>query len=124
MPVRSLSSSVFKWPNAETTLGALKRWAERIGRENEEVIRIGCFGSYARGDWGVGSDLDVIVILKRSDLPFERRAVGWDTTELPVPVDLLIYTEEEWESLKGGTFHRRVSREIIWVFTRPTPSPS
>jgi predicted nucleotidyltransferase len=37
-----------------------------------EVVRVGYFGSYARGDWGVGSDLDLIIIVDRSDEPFAR----------------------------------------------------
>ncbi|WP_376791658.1 nucleotidyltransferase domain-containing protein [Thermoflexus sp.] len=53
----------------------MRIWAERVARERPEVLRIGYFGSYARGDWGVGSDLDLVVIVRRSDLPFERRAV-------------------------------------------------
>lgn len=50
-----------------------------------EVVRVGDLGSYARGDWGVGSDLDLIIIVDQSDDPFERRAARWDATELPVP---------------------------------------
>jgi uncharacterized protein len=52
MPVRSLSSSVFVWPDARTVHQAVGRWAERIGRGRKDVRRIGYFGSYARGDWG------------------------------------------------------------------------
>jgi hypothetical protein len=47
----------------------------------------------------VGSDLDLVVIVKNSDQPFQRRAVTWDTVELPVPTDVLVYTEEEWQLL-------------------------
>ena len=77
MPVRLLSSPVLKWPDAQTVDKAVRRWAEDIHQNRKDVLRIGYFGSYARGDWGVGSDLDLIVIVKHSDLPFERRSVGW-----------------------------------------------
>ncbi|MGB9867724.1 MAG: nucleotidyltransferase domain-containing protein [Bacillota bacterium] len=30
---------------------------------HEEVISIGCFGSLARGDWSVGSDAHLIVVV-------------------------------------------------------------
>jgi predicted nucleotidyltransferase len=43
------------------------------------VLEIGYFGSYARGDWGVGSDVDLIVIVAESELPRERRAVEFGT---------------------------------------------
>lgn len=43
----------------------------------------------ARGDAGVGSDLDLEAVVEQSALPFERRAVEWDLQSLPVPGDLL-----------------------------------
>ena len=82
-------------------------------------MRIGYFGSYARGDWGVGSDVDVVIVIQRSRQPFGQRAAEWDTTELPVPADVLVYTEEEWQSLKeGGRFSEALQREGIWVYVR------
>ncbi len=119
MPVRLLSSSVFAWPDAKTVDQAMRCWAEKVARTREDVRHIGYFGSYARGDWGVGSDLDVIVIVKDSNQPFERRAVEWDLAELPVPADLLVYTEEEWQSLpRQGRFYQTVMQEAIWVWER------
>lgn len=116
MPVRSLSSSVFTWPDAKTVDQAVRRWAEKVVRTREDVRRIGYFGSYARGDWGVGSDLDLIIVVRESAQPFERRAAEWDVTELPVPTDVLVYTEEEWRSLsQQGRFYQTVMREGIWV---------
>lgn len=65
----------------------------------------------------MGSDLDLIVVVERSDLPFERRAVEWDTTDLPVPADLLVYTEDEWRLLpQRGGFYNTLVREVVWVF--------
>ncbi|MHB8731893.1 MAG: nucleotidyltransferase domain-containing protein [bacterium] len=92
MPVRSLRSSVFKWPDGRTVDEAVRRWAASVVRRRQDVARIGYFGSYARGDWGVGSDLDLIIVVERSDQPFERRAAGWDATGLPVQADVLVYT--------------------------------
>ena len=116
MPVRSLSSPVFKWPDAAAVDRALRSWAHRIAAERSEVRRIGYFGSYARGDWGVGSDLDVIIIVTATAAAFERRAVEWDLTGLPVPADALVYTEDEWRAL-GPTsrFRETVEREAVWV---------
>jgi len=96
---------------------ALKRWAEKIARERPEVIRLGFFGSYARGDWGVGSDLDLIIIVAGSDKPFEMRPSDFDTLDLPVPADLLVYTQEEWQALKPESrFFHRLDREAAWVY--------
>ena len=53
MPVRSLSSSVLRWPDIRAVDEATRRWAvEEVGRR-KGVLRVGYFGSYARGDWGV-----------------------------------------------------------------------
>ena len=120
MPVRLLSSSILKWPDAEAVDSAVRRWAENAGQECEDVQMIGYFGSYARGDWGVGSDLDVVVVVGSSKRSFERRGFEWDTTMLPVPVDLLVYTEQEWQSLtRQGRFGSSVLKEVVWVFMRP-----
>ena len=119
MPVRSLSSSVLKWPDSQTVDQAVRRWAEKVARQRQHVVRIGYFGSYARGNWGVGSDLDLIIVVESSDQSFERRAANWDMIEVPVPVDVLVYTNEEWQSLgKHGRFYQTVMREILWVYIR------
>jgi len=116
MPVRSLNSSVLKWPDKSSVEKVLRHWVEKAKKDKPEVLGIGYFGSYSRNDWGVGSDLDVIIILKSSSLPFLRRSVEWDTREIPVPVDLLIYTEEEWQSLSNSRFYKVVMNEAVWIY--------
>jgi len=111
MPVRSWTSSVLKWPDAPTVLEALRQWAETVWRP--DVVGIGYCGSYSRGDWGVGSDLDVVIFVERATASPERRAAEWDLTGLPVPVDVLVYTPEEWENLP-----RRLREETVWLYRR------
>ena len=119
MPVRSLTSSVLRWPDAQTVDRAVRPWAESLAQRRTDVVRIGYFGSYARGDWGAGSDLDVVIVVERSGQPFGRRAAEWDATELPVPADVLVYTEAEWQSLQhGGRFPQTLRDEMTWVYTR------
>ena len=120
MPVRSLHSPVRTWPDAGTVDRAVRRWAEELGRSRKDVLRVGYFGSYARGDWGVGSDLDVVVVVETAEQPFERRGVQWDATGLPVPADLLVYTQEEWDRLgrEGGRLYRTIMQEGRWVWAR------
>jgi len=98
---------------------AVRRWAEKVGSSRKGVARIGYFGSYARGNWGVGSDLDLVIIVKDSDKPFEKRGREWNTAELPVPVDVLVYTQKEWRSLiEQSPFARSIAKETIWVFRK------
>ncbi len=124
MPVRSLISSVLKWPDARTVELALRGWVARLVESRPEVLGVAYFGSYARGNWGPGSDLDILIIVRSAQEPFERRAAGWDATELPVPADVLVYTEDEWLKLREtGRFHDRVMREAIWMYPAP-PLPA
>jgi predicted nucleotidyltransferase len=119
MPVRSLSSSVLKWPDAHSVDEVVRLWTQRALNRRDDVLRIGYFGSYARGDWGVGSDLDVTIILENSQQPFEKRSMAWDTLELPVPTDVLVYTQEEWQSLSPQRrFHQTLRRETVWVYVK------
>ena len=115
MPVRSLSSSVLKWPDAKTVDAAARYWAGKILQDRQGVLGIGYFGSYARGDWGVGSDLDLIIIVESCGQPFLRRSEEWNVTELPVPADVLVYTKEEWQSLSKGRFYQTVMQEAVWI---------
>jgi predicted nucleotidyltransferase len=99
-------------------LSALSTWANQLVIDRPEIQRIGCIGSYAREDAGPGSDLDLVIILKDSDQPFMDRAAAFDTTSLPVPTDLLVYTAEEFERVTGEPtrFARVLLEEAHWVY--------
>ncbi|MBD3183133.1 nucleotidyltransferase domain-containing protein [Candidatus Poribacteria bacterium] len=114
MPVRYLNSPIMKWPDAKMVDSAVRKWASAAANDRDDITQIGYFGSYARGDWGVGSDLDLIVILRNSQLPFEKRTLGWDTSEIPVPVDLMVYTEGELN--KENSFIQTALNEAVWVY--------
>ena len=114
MPTRFLHSSVFRWPDAETVIKALTRCAQKMIKAKPEVLAIGYFGSYARGDQGVGSDLDVLIIVRACETPFNRRAALWDLTDLPVDADVLVYTQAEWQALDlNKRFHRMLLNEKV-----------
>ena len=96
----------------------MRAWAIEAARRYPELIRAGYFGSYARGDWGVGSDLDLVIVVEKAAEPFERRPLRWDLSSLPVPTELLVYAETEWRRLhdEGGRFARTLAREAVWVY--------
>jgi predicted nucleotidyltransferase len=112
-----LDSSVLRWPERADIERALVRWAAEQFERRRELSRLGCFGSYARGEDGVGSDLDLIAVVSSDARPFTRRGADWDTEKLPVPVDLLVYTEKEWQDLveEGGRFAETLQREVRWI---------
>jgi len=98
----------------------MRRWAADLARAHPEVLGVGYFGSYARGDWGVGSDLDVVIVVEQSAKPFEMRAAAWDTRDLPVPADVLTYSREEWLHLvQTRSAFGTLAREMVWVWGGP-----
>ncbi len=117
MPVRLLSSSVLAWPDRRAAADALRRWALRTAAARPALRRVGYFGSYARDAWGVGSDLDVILVVSASPQPFARRSADWDPTDLPVPADVLVYTEDELAVIDPASrFGRVLAGEVVWVY--------
>jgi len=62
-------------------------------------VAIYLFGSYAYGRPGAGSDVDLLVVVEESPLdPFSRDARAYRAlAEIPVPVDVQVYTREEFE---------------------------
>ncbi|MGC9398863.1 MAG: nucleotidyltransferase domain-containing protein [Anaerolineae bacterium] len=115
MPTRSLNSSVLTWPDRQEIERALQKWVHTHVLHHPEVLRVGYCGSYARGDWGVGSDLDLIILLTDTEQPVIRRARMWDTLSLPVPTDVLVYTAAEWRAL-CQRHARIVQQPICWVY--------
>ncbi|MFU8772268.1 MAG: nucleotidyltransferase family protein [Anaerolineales bacterium] len=83
-----------------------------------QISRVGYFGSYARGDWGVGSDLDMIIIVEEAERSFSERALDYDTSQFPVPLDKLVYTVDEWRDLaqRSPQFYKIIKREVVWVY--------
>lgn len=120
MPVRLFDSSVIKWPDLETVLQALDSWVVDCAQERGELLKAGYFGSYARGNWGVGSDLDLILIVDSSNKPFPQRGLDWDTSLLPVPADVVVYTLEEWHRMlaQDERFIRMIEKEARWFYHR------
>lgn len=120
MPVRSLHSSVLKWPDAAVVDRAARQWASRIAALHPEVLFIAYFGSYARGDWGVGSDLDLLILVGASQRPFFERSLDFDLSDLPVPAEVLIYTQADWEalSIQSPRFYSTLIKEWVPIFQR------
>ncbi len=117
MPVRSLHSSVRKWPDPDRVLEETRQWASHLAESQPTVLAIGLFGSYGRGDAGVGSDLDIIILVREDERPLHRRFIG-APEELPLPADILVYTLAEWRDLhrRGGRFSETIRRETRWLY--------
>lgn len=120
MPVRSLNSSIMRWPKRKTVEAALRQWAAREMAGNSRIQRVGYFGSYSRNEASVGSDLDVVIVLDSSNHPFHQRAIAFDFSSIPVPVEAVIYTSEEWDQLEAHSprFYQLLRDKAVWVSIR------
>ena len=49
MPVRSLNSSVLRWPDGEDVLAAARQWAKQLAERVPTVLAVGCFGHFVAG---------------------------------------------------------------------------
>ena len=79
----------------EEVVGFLKK--RLSGREIQAAWLFGSFVSDSAGPW---SDLDILII-RPSELPFVERPRDFaDLLELGIPVDILVYTPDEFDQME------------------------
>ncbi len=102
------------------------RWARTQRQQNPDLLAVGVFGSYGRGDAGVGSDLDLLLILKVCDLPIWERLRRWNTGTLPLACDLLVNSLKEWHSLPqwNPRLATALGHDTRWLAGEPPHSPA
>jgi predicted nucleotidyltransferase len=95
--------------NRDDVIKEIKRFKEN-NKERYRILKIGLFGSSARGAAGPDSDLDVVVLLEKQDL-FHLIGIKQDLEEqLNIPVDIVSYRE------KMNTFLKhRIDAEAVYV---------
>src|SRR5436190_18157900 len=96
MLTKSSNLPVLKWPERAEVVAGLRQWIDRQHASHPELVRVGYFGSLNDGvRYGVGSDADVVAVVTHSSRErwYERPLDFDDPSEVPVPVDLFVYTE-------------------------------
>ena len=88
-------------------------------------MAVGVFGSYGRGDAGVGSDLDLLLIVQECDEPIWERLRRWNTGSLPLACDLLVYILAEWHSLPSWNprLPLALKEDTRWLAGKPPALP-
>lgn len=74
---------------------AMDQYAAALFQQCPELEEIVVFGSMAEGNYAPGSDIDVLLVLSRSEDPVWERVPRLLPRSFPVPVDLFPYTREE-----------------------------
>lgn len=123
MQKQSSDSAAIRLPDRETLIEKLKRMVAQMLEDFNEVEEVILFGSLARGDDGINSDADVLIVLNSS--PYERHFdripeyagafLSFDTD-----VDVFPYTRVKLDSMKedGNLFIKSVLEEGISLSKR------
>ena len=104
------------------TQAALLEQVTRTIVERFHPKRILLFGSHARGDAGSDSDLDVFIEMQTSRRPPERAIEVSAAFGLrPWPLDVVVYTPEEVQRLRGvgGTLLSVIEKEGKVLYEQP-----
>jgi len=104
------------------THAALLEQVTRTIVERFHPKRIVLFGSHARGDTGLDSDLDVFIEMQTSRRPPERAIEVSAAFGLrPWPLDVVVYTPEEVQRLRGvsGTLLSVIEKEGKVLYEQP-----
>ncbi len=83
--------------NRDKVLSAIRSVAVRIRQDHPEVLSVRLFGSIARGDQVGTSDADILIVLRAETPgnPLEWIRTYYGYFRLPVPIDLLVYSEDQ-----------------------------
>ncbi|MGB9749963.1 MAG: nucleotidyltransferase domain-containing protein [Caldisericia bacterium] len=100
--VKSLGSAKIISLNKDKILDEMKKIVEKIKNdEKENLVDIILFGSLAKGDYTGFSDVDIVIILKNSELNFIKRIQKYlKYFYLDIPVDLFVYTLPEFKKMR------------------------
>jgi uncharacterized protein len=91
----------------------------RLSQAAPPCTRVILFGSHARGDAGVHSDLDFLVIEPEvENAALESVRLRRELGDMLVPMDIIVTSQrrvEEWRDVRGSLIHAALSggRELV-----------
>jgi predicted nucleotidyltransferase len=101
-------------------LERVQRAIAALASRRPELERVLLFGSVAAGQAVPGSDVDLLVILERSETAFIDRIPLYTPEGCGVDVDVFPYTRQEIEGMlaEGNSFLRGALRDGMVIFSR------
>jgi len=114
---KSSSSVKVFFADKDKVLRQLKAYAKKLRRSHPEVERVGFFGSYATDTYGPASDVDLLIVLRKSSKCFLDRIPDYVPDNLSVSCDCFPYTNNEIEKMKqdGNPWICHVLKEVVWL---------
>ena len=92
------SSPVPRFADRDEMVALARQFSGRLAAARPEIRKIILFGSFARGDYGARSDLDLLIVLEHSDKPLGERLHDYLQFVPGYPIDILPLTEAEIDS--------------------------
>ena len=99
MPRIFFPSSDPTFLDEEKIVSELRELSLKISKKNGKIKRIYLFGSYAESNACLRSDADILIVVSQDERPMMDRLDEFmlEFADASVPVDVLVYTEEELE---------------------------
>jgi len=117
MPEKSSNFVKVVFADKGKVMRQLHRFVTELKRTRSEVEMVGLFGSYATDTFGPASDVDLLIILRKSSKRFLDRIPDFIPENLSVGCDVFPYTSEEVEKMKqdGNHWIRHILGEVVWL---------
>ena len=109
MPDKSSSSVKITYFDRERALREVRQGAQRLYRRYPEIEAIYLFGSLATGGAVPGSDADLLIVLRGSELKFFDRMPRYQPDGVSIDVDVFPYSQHELDHMiqANNAFVRR-----------------
>ena len=114
---KSLNSVKVFFADKDKVLRQLKEYVADLKRKRPEVEKVGLFGSYATDTYGPASDVDLLIILQRSEKRFLDRIPDFIPENLSVGCDCFPYTSQEIEKMQkeNNPWICYILKEVVWL---------
>ncbi len=120
MPKKSSLSVKITYFNKQAVEEALRKYLSELKERQPQIEKVILFGSFLQERSIPGSDLDLLLVLRASSLPFLERIPHYMPSSFPVGVDVFPYTQEEITRMirEGNQFLKQVLEKGKLLFSR------